>query len=115
MKINRRAAGKSIEEREKIEDEVLGKTPVPKTSIAKVADHIEHIRDVAGIEHNGLGGDFDGNSMWPEGLSDVSMYPNLFAELIRRGWSDPDLKLLAGENVLRAMERAEAVSKRLSQ
>ena len=112
--INRRAAGKSIEEREKIEEEVLGKTQVPKISIAKVADHIEHIRDVAGIEHVGLGGDFDGNSMWPEGLSDVSMYPNLFAELIRRGWSDGDLKLLAGENLLRAMERAEAVSRRLS-
>jgi membrane dipeptidase len=112
--INKRAAGKSIEEREKIEDEVLGKTQVPKVSIAKVADHIEHIRDVAGVEHVGLGGDFDGNSLWPEGLSDVSMYPNLFAELIRRGWSDRDLKLLAGENLLRAMEQAEAVSRRLS-
>jgi membrane dipeptidase len=87
---------------------------VPKIPIGKVADHIEHIRDVAGIEHVGIGGDYDGNSLWPEGLSDVSMYPNLFAELIRRGWSDKDLKLLAGENVLRAMERAEAVSRRLS-
>ena len=112
--INRRATGKSIEEREKIEEEVLGKVQVPKIPIAKVADHIEHIRDVAGIEHVGIGGDFDGNSLWPEGLSDVSMYPNLFAELIRRGWSDKDLKLLAGENVLRAMEQAEAVSRRLS-
>jgi membrane dipeptidase len=112
--INRRATGKSLEEREKIEEEVLGKVQVPKIPIARVADHIEHIRDVAGIEHVGIGGDFDGNSLWPEGLSDVSMYPNLFAELIRRGWSDKDLKLLAGENVLRAMERAEAVSRRLS-
>ena len=112
--INRRAAGKSIEEREKIEEEVLGKVQVPKIPIAKVADHIEHIRDVAGIEHVGIGGDYDGNTLWPEGLSDVSMYPNLFAELIRRGWSDNDLKLLAGENVLRAMEQAEAVSRRLS-
>lgn len=112
--INRRAAGKSIEEREKIEEEVLGKMQVPKIPIAKVADHIEHIRDVAGIEHVGIGGDYDGNTLWPEGLSDVSMYPNLFAELIRRGWSDRDLKLLAGENVLRAMEQAEAVSRRLS-
>jgi membrane dipeptidase len=112
--ITRRAAGKTPEERDKIEEEVLGKVQVPKVSIAKVADHIEHIRDVAGVEHVGLGGDFDGNSMWPEGLSDVSMYPNLFAELIRRGWSDHDLRLLAGENVLRAMERAEAVSRRLS-
>ena len=86
--INRRATGKSIEEREKIEEEVLGKVQVPKIPIGKVADHIEHIRDVAGIEHVGIGGDYDGNSLWPEGLSDVSMYPNLFAELIRRGWSD---------------------------
>ena len=112
--ITKRATGKTPEEREKIEEEVLGKIKMPPTSIAKVADHIEHIRDVAGVEHIGLGGDFDGNSQWPEGLSDVSMYPNLFAELIRRGWSDQDLKLLAGENVLRAMERAEAVSRKLS-
>ena len=112
--ITRRSAGKSPEEREKIEAEVMGKMQVPKTSIAKVADHIEHIRRVAGVEHVGLGGDFDGNSLWPEGLSDVSMYPNLFAELIRRGWSDHDLKLLAGENALRALEQAEAVSRRLS-
>jgi membrane dipeptidase len=112
--INRRSAGKSVEEREKIEEEVLGNVQVPKVTIAKVADHIEHIRDVAGVEHVGLGGDFDGNSLWPEGLSDVSMYPNLFAELIRRGWSDRDLKLLAGENVLRAMGRAEEVSRQLS-
>jgi membrane dipeptidase len=112
--INRRAVGKSIEEREKIEEEVLGKVQTPKIPISKVADHIEHIRDVAGVEHVGIGGDYDGNSLWPEGLSDVSMYPNLFAELIRRGWSDKDLKLLAGENVLRAMEQAESVARRLS-
>ena len=112
--ITKLSAGKSEAEREKIEDEILGKMQVPKVSIAKVADHIEHIRDVAGVEHIGLGGDFDGNSLWPEGLSDVSMYPNLFAELIRRGWSDEDLKLVAGENLLRAMARAEAVSRQLS-
>lgn len=112
--ITRRSAGKSDAERTQIEEEVMGKLQVPKTPIAKVADHIEHIRDVAGVEHIGLGGDFDGNSEWPEGLSDVSMYPNLFAELIRRGWSDHDLKLLAGENLLRAFAQAEAVSKRLS-
>lgn len=112
--ITKRSAGKSEAEREKIEDEILGKMQVPKVSIAKVADHIEHIRDVAGVEHIGLGGDFDGNSLWPDGLSDVSMYPNLFAELIRRGWSDEDLKLVAGENLLRAMAQAEAVSRQLS-
>jgi membrane dipeptidase len=79
-----------------------------------VADHIEHVRRVAGIDHVGIGGDFDGNPTWPEGLSDVSMYPNLFAELIRRGWSDRDLRKLAGENALRAMEAAEKVAGRLS-
>ena len=103
-----------IEEREKITDEVFGKLQLPKTSIARVADHIEHVRDVAGIEHVGLGGDFDGNDQWPEGLSDVSMYPNLFAELIRRGWSDRDLKLLAGENALRVLGKAEEVARSLS-
>jgi membrane dipeptidase len=113
--VTKRSIGKSAEERAKIEDEVLGKLKMPPTSIGKVADHIEHIRDVAGVEHIGLGGDFDGNSEWPQNLSDVSMYPNLFAELIRRGWSDHDLTLLAGENVLRAFAQAEAVSKRLSQ
>ncbi|HKS57427.1 MAG TPA: dipeptidase [Steroidobacteraceae bacterium] len=112
--ITERSKGKSAEEAEKIEKEVLGRVKMPPTSIGKVADHIEHIRDVAGVEHIGLGGDFDGNSEWPVGLSDVSMYPNLFAELIRRGWSDQDLKLLAGENVLRAFAQAEAVSKQLS-
>lgn len=111
---NRRSAGRSIEEREKIREEIFGKLTVPKTTVGKVADHIEHIRKVAGIRHVGIGGDFDGNSLWPEGLSDVSMYPNLFAELIRRGWSDQDLRLLAGENVLRAMQRAEDVARSLS-
>ena len=112
--ITQRSIGKSAAERDAIEAEVLGKLKMPPTSIAKVADHIEHIRDVAGVEHIGLGGDFDGNSEWPVGLSDVSMYPNLFAELIRRGWSDNDLKLLAGENLLRAFAQAETVSKQLS-
>ena len=65
------------------------------------------------MDHIGIGGDFDGNPWWPTGLSDVSMYPNLFAELIRRGWSDGDLRKLAGENLLRAMEQAERVARRL--
>jgi membrane dipeptidase len=113
--INRRSAGVDMKTREKIEDEVMSKLQVPHTTtIAMVADHIEHIRKVASVENIGLGGDFDGNSLWPQGLSDVSMYPNLFAELIRRGWSDHDLKLLAGENVLRALGKAEAVSKQMS-
>ncbi len=112
--VGRRSQGKSPEEAEKIAEEVMGNLKLPKTSIAKVADHIEHIRKVAGVKHIGLGGDYDGNSDWPVGLEDVSTYPLLFAELIRRGWSDEDLTLLAGENVLRALAKAEEVSRQLS-
>ena len=101
------------EEREALEKEIFGKLKLPPTTIAMVANHIEHVRDVASIDNVGLGGDFDGNEEWPEGLSDVSMYPNLFAELIRRGWSDADIKKLAGGNALRALEQAEAVAARL--
>jgi membrane dipeptidase len=109
--VRRRTAGLSIEEADKVVEEIMGKLVLPKTSIAKVADHIEHIRKVAGVEHVGLGGDYDGNSDWPVGLEDVSGYPALFAELIRRGWTDRELRLLAGENVLRALERAEQVAR----
>lgn len=111
----RTAQVKDAAERSRISDEVRAKYVLPKTTIAKVADHIEHIRKVAGIEHVGIGGDFDGNDVWPEHLGDVSTYPNLFAELIRRGWSDRELKMLAGENVLRAFERAEKVAKELNE
>ncbi len=104
---------KSEDEREKLRQEIFDNLKIPRTTAAKVADHIEHIRDVAGIEHVGIGGDFDGNTFWPEDLSDVSMYPNLFAELLRRSWSDRDLQLLAGENLLRALEQAEKVAARL--
>ncbi|MDX1492718.1 MAG: alpha/beta fold hydrolase [Longimicrobiales bacterium] len=83
------------------------------TSIATVADHIEHIRDVAGIDHVGIGSDFDGIPAYVPGLEDVSTYPDLFVELVRRGWSDDDLRKLAGENLLRVMREAEAVSRRL--
>jgi membrane dipeptidase len=111
---NRRTKGIDDDaEREKIFKEILSRTPIPTTSVVAVADQIDYVRKVAGVRHVGIGGDFDGNTVWPEGLSDVSMYPNLFAELIRRGWSDADLKLLAGENVLRAMAEAENVAARL--
>ena len=112
---NRRARDvKTDAERTALFEQLKAGVQIPKTTIGKVADQIEYVRRVAGIEHVGIGGDFDGNTEWPEGLSDVSMYPNLFAELIRRGWSDADLKLLAGENVLRALERAEAVSREMN-
>ena len=111
----RAAAAATPEEAQRIMDEGRAAMPRPRTTIGMVADHIEHIRRVAGIDHVGIGGDFDGNDAWPEGLDDVSTYPKLFAELIRRGWSDAELRQLAGENALRAMERTEQVAARLRQ
>jgi membrane dipeptidase len=87
--------------------------PTPQATIKDAADHIDHIRQVAGVDHVGIGGDFDGVDVTPVGLEDVSKYPYLFAELIHRGWSDADLKKLAGQNVLRVMRQAEAVAHRL--
>jgi membrane dipeptidase len=81
--------------------------------IWKELDHVEHVLRTAGADHVGLGGDYDGNSAWPEGLEDVSRYPVLFAELIRRGWSDADLAKLASGNILRVMRQAEEVAARL--
>jgi membrane dipeptidase len=87
--------------------------PLPKATLKDVADHIDHVRRVAGADHVGIGSDFDGISDTPVGLEDVSTFPALFAELSRRGWSEADLRKLAGENLLRALKRAEAVSARL--
>ena len=87
--------------------------PRPQATLAQVADHIEHVRKVAGADHVGLGSDFDGITNVPVGLEDVSTFPQLFAELIRRGWSDDDLRKLAGRNVLRVLREAERTSERL--
>ncbi len=87
--------------------------PRPHASVKDVADVIEHVRDVAGVDHVGIGADYDGITDTPDGLPDVSSYPVIFAELIRRGWSDADLAKLAGQNVLRALRQAEAVARRL--
>jgi len=81
-----------------------------RASIDDVIDHIEHIRDVAGVDHVGIGSDYWGMVDMPIGLEDVSGFPRLFAALIRRGWSDEDLRKLAGENMLRAMRRVESVA-----
>ena len=110
-----RAQGKPEAERTKIYEEIREKlrATMPKVTIGDVADHIDYIRKVAGVDNIGIGSDFDGNDNWPEGLSDVSMFPSLFAELIRRGWSDEDLAKIAGGNVLRALERAETVAREL--
>jgi membrane dipeptidase len=87
--------------------------PRPATTLAQVADPIEHIRQVAGVDHVGLGSDFDGIPDAPVGLEGVDRYPALLEELMRRGWSDADVAKLAGENLLRTMAAAEQVSLRL--
>jgi membrane dipeptidase len=87
--------------------------PEPRATLSQVADQIDYVRKVAGVDHVGIGGDFDGITEVVEGLEDVSTYPALFAELARRGWSDRDLSKLAGENFLRVFAQAEAVARRL--
>jgi membrane dipeptidase len=87
--------------------------PEPRATLSQVADQIEYVRKVAGVDHVGIGGDFDGITEVVQGLEDVSTYPALVAELARRGWSDSDLRKLAGENFLRVFAQAEAVAKRL--
>lgn len=84
-----------------------------EATIADVADHVDHIASIAGVDHVGIGSDFDGISSTPVGLEDVSTFPALFAELSRRGWSEGDLAKLAGENLLRVMMEAETVARRL--
>jgi hypothetical protein len=84
--------------------------PTPTVTVADVANHIEHVAKVAGYDHVGIGGDMDGIDSTPTDLIGVQNYPNLFAELIRRGWSDENLSKLAGGNILRALRQAEVVS-----
>jgi membrane dipeptidase len=87
--------------------------PKPVVTLEQVADHIEHIRSVAGIDHVGIGSDFDGIPEAPRGLEDVSRYPALLVELMRRGWSDADIAKVAGDNILRVMAEAERVAAKL--
>jgi membrane dipeptidase len=96
---------------------VAEKGPAPRATVKDVADHVEYIRRVAGIDHVGIGADFYGAESPNElvsGLEDVSKYPALFAELVRRGWSDADLRKLANENLLRVFTQAEVVAQRLA-
>ncbi|MEP6832405.1 MAG: membrane dipeptidase, partial [Gemmatimonas sp.] len=85
----------------------------PAAVLADVADHLDYIKRVAGAEHVGLGSDFDGITETVKGLEDVSKFPDLLAELIKRGWTDTEIRGVAGENVLRVLSRAEAVSAQL--
>jgi membrane dipeptidase len=87
--------------------------PEPRATLSQVADHIDHVRKIAGIDHIGLGGDFDGITSVVQGLEDVSKYPDLTAELLKRGYTDQDLKKILGLNILRVMREAERVSTEL--
>jgi membrane dipeptidase len=101
-------------ERVKAEHEAWRKAhPAPRATLAQVADHVEHVRQVAGVDHVGLGSDFDGITSTPLGLTGVDAYPALLAELLRRGWSDEEVGKLAGSNVLRVLRQAEKVAARL--
>ena len=106
------AVSDTVEQKRRFE-EWKSTHPRPSATLAQVADHIEHVRKVAGSDHVGIGSDFDGIDTTPEGLEDVSKFPQLFAELIRRGWSDGDLRRLAGQNILRALRATEATAARL--
>jgi membrane dipeptidase len=87
--------------------------PDPPATLSDVADHIDHVRTIAGIDHVGIGSDLDGSLSMPEGLEDVSRFPALFAELADRGYGDNDLSMIAGRNVLRVMRAAERTAERL--
>jgi membrane dipeptidase len=107
----RRAAGiTDLEARAALAEELIDRLDVPRPTVGEVADHVEHIARVAGHDHVGIGGDYDGNTFWPQGMDDVSSYPMLFAELLARGWSEEDLARLANGNILRVMHDAESVA-----
>lgn len=103
---NREAAKDKIEEWKKI-------NPAPTVTISDLADHFDHIKNLIGVDHIGIGSDFDGFSNTIENLDDCSKFPNLFAELARRGWTESELKKIVGENFLRVFRDAESVSHRL--
>jgi membrane dipeptidase len=89
--------------------------PMPHATLADVVRHVEHVREVAGIDHVGLGGDYDGTTTLPEGLEDVTGYPRLLAALVDKGWSDDDLAKLTSGNILRVMRDAEAGARALQE
>ena len=93
----------------------LAQHPAPQVTLAQVADHINHVARVAGVDHVGIGSDYDGvGATLPAGLGDVTTYPALLAEMMRRGWPDKDVAKLAGGNVLRVMAAAEKVKTQLA-
>ena len=107
----RRAAGVTdLDARQALEEEIIESLKPPSPPLSMVADHVDHVARVAGHDHVGIGGDYDGNRFWPIGLEDVSGYPHLFAELLRRGWTEDNLARLANGNILRVMRDAESVA-----
>ncbi|MEV6106219.1 dipeptidase [Streptomyces sp. NPDC051940] len=88
--------------------------PRPVATVSVVADHLDHMREVAGIDHIGIGGDYDGTAFTPAGLEDVSGYPHLIAELLRRNWSDSDIRRLTWRNAVRVLGDAESVGTDIS-
>jgi membrane dipeptidase len=109
--LDRRSAGiTDLRELRRLRDEIVGALDVPLPSVADVADHVEHVARVAGHDHVGLGGDYDGTLLFPRGMGDVSGYPLLVAELLARGWTEAQLAGLTCRNVLRVMRAAEDVA-----
>ncbi|HJT28419.1 MAG TPA: dipeptidase [Pyrinomonadaceae bacterium] len=100
------------ERRAEESDKLEAANPLPPLPISKLIDHIDHIVKVAGIDHVGIGADFDGANDMPEGAQDVSMLPNITYELLKRGYSERDIRKVLGENLLRAMAEAERVARR---
>ncbi|MFF7968135.1 dipeptidase [Streptomyces sp. NPDC007903] len=101
----------TTEEGMKVHREFEERHPRPVATVSTVADHLDHMREVAGIDHLGIGGDYDGTAFTPDGLNDVSGYPNLIAELLERGWSKPDLAKLTWQNAVRVLGAAEDVAR----
>lgn len=97
----------------KIHAEFEAANPRPMATVATIADHLDHMREVAGVDHIGIGGDYDGTAFLPQGLEDVSGYPHLVAELLGRGWSAADLAKLTWQNAVRVLRAAEDVGREL--
>jgi membrane dipeptidase len=102
------------ERRAEESDKLEAANPLPPLPISKLIDHIDHIVKVAGIDHVGIGADFDGANDMPEGAQDVSMLPNITYELLKRGYSERDIRKILGENLLRVFAEAERVSRTMS-
>jgi membrane dipeptidase len=102
------------ERRAEESDKLEAANPLPPLPISKLIDHIDHIVKVAGIDHVGIGADFDGANDMPEGAKDVSMLPNITYELLKRGYSEQDIRKVLGGNLLRAFAEAERVSRSMS-